>query len=139
MRGEIKLYHYPFDLHGEGGRDEVYSFDGVTRAAPIGGCKPSSAPAVAYTSATTDHRHAHSCLQLGSSGQPAPAQPDTGKVPTARTDKEAMEATLAELRRYNVVRAVAGGRPEHVARWRAADPERIIGGTTPTTRTCKRR
>jgi len=40
-----------------------------------------------------------------------------------------MEATLAELRRYNVVRAVAGGRPEHVARWRAADPERIIGGT----------
>ena len=33
----------------------------------------------------------------------------TGKVPAARTDKEAMEALLAELRRYNVVRAVAGG------------------------------
>ena len=52
----------------------------------------------------------------------------TGKVPTARTDTEAMEASLAELRRYNVVRAVAGGRSEHVSRWYAADPERIIGG-----------
>jgi uncharacterized protein len=55
--------------------------------------------------------------------------PVTGNVPAARTDKEAMEASLAELRRYNVVRAVAGGRSEHVSRWHAADPERIIGGT----------
>ncbi len=62
-------------------------------------------------------------------GNPPPPNPLTGKVPPARTDKEAMEASLAELRRYNVVRAVAGGRPDHVARWRAADPERIIGGT----------
>jgi hypothetical protein len=62
-------------------------------------------------------------------GNPPPPNPLTGKVPPARTDKEAMEASLAELRRYNVVRAVAGGRPDHVSRWRAADPERIIGGT----------
>lgn len=62
-------------------------------------------------------------------GNPPPPNPLTGKVPPARTDKEAMEASLAELRRYNVVRAVAGGRPDHVSRWRASDPERIIGGT----------
>jgi hypothetical protein len=62
-------------------------------------------------------------------GNPPPPNPMTGEVPAARTDKEAMEASLAELRRYNIVRAVAGGRPEHVSRWHAADPERIIGGT----------
>ena len=62
-------------------------------------------------------------------GNPPPPSPVTGKAPTARTDKEAMEASLAELRRYNVVRAVAGGRSEHVSRWHGADPERIIGGT----------
>lgn len=62
-------------------------------------------------------------------GSPPPPNPLTGTVPPARTDIEAMEASLAELRRYNVVRAVAGGPPEHVSRWHAADPERIIGGT----------
>ena len=62
-------------------------------------------------------------------GNPPPPNPLTGKVPSAHTDKEAMEASLAELRRYNVVRAVASGRPENVACGRAADPERIIGGT----------
>ena len=62
-------------------------------------------------------------------GNPPPPNPLTGEVPAARTDGEAMEASLAELRRYNVVRAVAGGPPEHVSRWHAADPERIIGGT----------
>jgi hypothetical protein len=62
-------------------------------------------------------------------GNPPPPNPVTRKVPAARTDIEAMEASLAELRRYNVVRAVAGGRPAHVSRWLAADPERIIGGT----------
>jgi len=62
-------------------------------------------------------------------GNPPPPNPVTGKVPTARTNKEAMEASLAELKRYNVVRAVAGGPREHVLRWLAADPGRIIGGT----------
>ena len=62
-------------------------------------------------------------------GNPPPPNPVTGKVPTAHTDNEAMEASLAELRRYNVVRAVAGGPREHVLRWLAAEPKRIIGGT----------
>jgi len=62
-------------------------------------------------------------------GNPPPPNPVTGRVPTARTDNEVMEASLAELRRYNVVRAVAGGPREHVLRWLAAEPKRIIGGT----------
>ena len=62
-------------------------------------------------------------------GNPPPPNPVTGKVPTARTDKEAMEASLAQLKRYNIVRAVVGGPIEHVLRWRATEPERIIGGT----------
>ena len=62
-------------------------------------------------------------------GNPPPPNALTGKVPTARTDKEFMDATLAELRRYNVVKAIAGGPREHVSRWLAADPGRIIGGT----------
>jgi len=72
--------------------------------------------------------HIHA-LSWDHQGNPPPPNPVTGKVPPARTDKEAMEASLAELRRYNIVRAVAGGRPEIVSRWHAADPERIIGGT----------
>ena len=62
-------------------------------------------------------------------GSPPPPNAVTGKAPTARTDKEFMDATLAELRRYNIVKAVAGGPREHVSRWYAADPGRIIGGT----------
>lgn len=62
-------------------------------------------------------------------GNPPPPNKLTGKVPAARTDKEFMDATLAELKRYNVVKAVAGGPREHVLRWLAADPGRIIGGT----------
>src|SRR4029453_19491528 len=62
-------------------------------------------------------------------GNPPPPNPVTGKVPAARTNKEAMEASLAELRRYNVVRAVAGGGAEDDSRWHSADPERIIEGT----------
>jgi hypothetical protein len=62
-------------------------------------------------------------------GNPPPPNQLTGKVPTARTDKDFMDATLAELKRYNIVLAVAGGPREHVLRWHAADPGRIIGGT----------
>ena len=62
-------------------------------------------------------------------GSPPPPNMVTGKVPAARTDKEFMDATLAELKRYNIVKAVAGGPREHVLRWLAADPGRIIGGT----------
>jgi predicted TIM-barrel fold metal-dependent hydrolase len=62
-------------------------------------------------------------------GNPPPPNIVTGRVPAARSDKDFMDAVLAELKRHNVVKAVAGGPRHHVARWHAADPERIIGGT----------
>jgi predicted TIM-barrel fold metal-dependent hydrolase len=46
----------------------------------------------------------------------------------AETDEEAMEAVLAEMARYNIVKAVASGPAKHVARWRTAAPDRILGG-----------
>lgn len=62
-------------------------------------------------------------------GNPPPPNIVTRKVPTARTDKEFMDAVLAELKRYNIVKAVAGGPPQHVLQWHTAAPDRIIGGT----------
>lgn len=61
-------------------------------------------------------------------GNPPPPNEITGKPPTARTDKEAMEAVLAAMKRYNIVKAVASGPLEDVLRWREAAPDRIIGG-----------
>ncbi len=71
------------------------------------------------------HLHAFGFDEYGS---PPPANEITGKSPTARTDKEAMEASLAALKRYNIVKAVASGPLEDVLRWREAAPDRIIGG-----------
>ncbi len=61
-------------------------------------------------------------------GNPPPPNEITGKRPTARTDQDVLEETLAALRRYNVVKAVASGPLEDVLRWRAAAPDLIIGG-----------
>ena len=61
-------------------------------------------------------------------GNPPPPNVVTGKVPLARSDKDFMDAVLAELKRHNVVMAVAAGPHNHVMRWHAADPGRIIGG-----------
>jgi len=72
--------------------------------------------------------HIHT-FGLDQMGNPPPPNPRTGKTTPTRTDKELMEATLSELKRYNIVKAVAGGPREDVTRWLAADPGRIIGGT----------
>jgi predicted TIM-barrel fold metal-dependent hydrolase len=61
-------------------------------------------------------------------GNPPPPNEITGKRPTARTDKEAVEVSLAALKRYNITKAVASGPLEDVLRWREAAPDRIIGG-----------
>ena len=52
------------------------------------------------------HIHAFGLDQMGN---PPPANPRTGKATPTRTDRELMEATLSELKRYNIVKAVAGG------------------------------
>jgi len=59
-------------------------------------------------------------------GNPPPPNPISAKVPTARTDKEFMDATLAELKRYNIVKAVVSNHYEAVLRWKAASPDLII-------------
>lgn len=61
-------------------------------------------------------------------GDPPPPNEVTGKRPTARSDREAMEATFAAMERYNIVKAVASGPLDDVLRWRQAAPDRIIGG-----------
>lgn len=72
------------------------------------------------------HIHAFGWNHMGS---PPPPNPVTGKVPASRTDREFMDAVLAELKRYNVVKAIAAGPRQSVLRWLAADSGRFIGGT----------
>lgn len=71
------------------------------------------------------HVHAFGFDQFG---DPPPPNPVTGRRPAARTDEEAMRATLRELARFDIVAAFASGPLEDVLRWRAAAPERIVGG-----------
>ena len=71
------------------------------------------------------HLHAFGFDQYGN---PPPPNEVTGKLPEARTDKEALDASLAALKRYNIIKAVASGPLEDVLRWREVAPDRIIGG-----------
>ena len=61
-------------------------------------------------------------------GDPPPPNEITGKRPLARSNDAAMAATLVEMERHGIVLAVASGPLEHVAGWRDAAPERILGG-----------
>ena len=71
------------------------------------------------------HLHAFGFDEFGA---PPPPNDITGNIPSARTDEAAMRATLDELRKHNVVRALASGPLPDVLRWVAADPQRLIGG-----------
>jgi len=61
-------------------------------------------------------------------GKPPAVNPVTGRPSAARTSAELREMSLAALERYNIVKAVASGPPETVARWREAAPDRILAG-----------
>jgi predicted TIM-barrel fold metal-dependent hydrolase len=61
-------------------------------------------------------------------GSPPPENPVTGRPSIAKTAEELRSASLAELERYNVVKAVTSGPAETVAQWRAAAPDRIMVG-----------
>ncbi len=52
----------------------------------------------------------------------------TGRPSAARTSAELRKMTLAELERYNIVKAVASGPPETVGQWRETAPDRIMVG-----------
>lgn len=69
------------------------------------------------------HMHAHTADRFGKAGIPNPV---TGKPSAAVTDEAILRATLAEMKRYNIVKAVAGSSMESGERWRAAAPDLFI-------------
>ncbi len=71
------------------------------------------------------HMHAHPADRFGKAGLPNPV---TGKPSAATTDDALMQASLAAMRRYNIVKAFASSHLDSVERWRAAAPDRIVGG-----------
>ena len=52
--------------------------------------------------------------------------PRTGQPMTASTEQEHMQASLAEMKKYNIVKAVVSNHYPAVLRWQAASPDRII-------------
>ena len=54
--------------------------------------------------------------------------PLTGQPMTATTEQSHMRASLAEMKKYNVVKAVVSNDYQAVLRWKAAAPDRIIIG-----------
>jgi predicted TIM-barrel fold metal-dependent hydrolase len=71
------------------------------------------------------HMHAY---PAGYNGEVSMPNPVTGKPSAAASDEELMLATLKEMRRYNIVKAVASGPLAFVFRWMSAEPKRFIGG-----------
>jgi len=71
------------------------------------------------------HMHMY---QWNKYGNPPEPNMITGKVPAARTDNQAVDAYLAEMKRYNIVLAVGSGELDTVARWLKRAPNRLIGG-----------
>jgi predicted TIM-barrel fold metal-dependent hydrolase len=62
---------------------------------------------------------------MGESNIPNPV---TGRPSGAGSDEELMLATLREMHRYNIIKAVTSGPLEVMYRWKSEDPKRIIGG-----------
>lgn len=54
--------------------------------------------------------------------------PVTGKDPGLKSGADQMDATLAEMRRYNIVKGLVSGPLDEVERWRLADPARVMAG-----------
>jgi uncharacterized protein len=52
--------------------------------------------------------------------------PHSGQPMTATTEKTHMQATLAEMKKYNIVKAVVSYNYQAVLRWKATAPEQII-------------
>ena len=61
-------------------------------------------------------------------GSPPPQNPVTGKPASTTTTAELRDATLAELVRHNIVKAVTSGPAETVGQWRTAAPDRVLAG-----------
>ena len=71
------------------------------------------------------HMHAYPAGYMGGVNIPNPV---TGNPSAVTSDEELMRASLKEMRRYNIVKAVASGPLQVLLRWKSAEPKRIIGG-----------
>jgi uncharacterized protein len=71
------------------------------------------------------HMHSYPVKYMGESSIPNPV---TGRPSGATNDEELMQATLSEMRRYNIVKAVTSGPLDIVYRWKTEEPNRLIGG-----------
>jgi predicted TIM-barrel fold metal-dependent hydrolase len=71
------------------------------------------------------HMHAFPLEYNGYAGAPNPV---TGKLSGATNDEELVRSTIMEMRRYHIVKAVMSGPLEFLFRWKAEEPNIIIGG-----------
>jgi len=71
------------------------------------------------------HMHSYPVEYMGGSNIPNPV---TGRPSRAASDEELMLATLSEMRRYNIVKAVISGPLDVVYRWKSEEPKSLIGG-----------
>ena len=69
------------------------------------------------------HMHAHAADRFGKAGIPNPI---TGQPSAALTEDAVLRATLREMERYNIVKAVAVSSMESAECWRKASPDRFI-------------
>jgi hypothetical protein len=69
------------------------------------------------------HLHAYGADERWT--HPVP-NPRTGRPMSATTEQAHMEATLAEMKKYNIVKGVVSNDYQAVMRWRAAAPDRIM-------------
>ena len=71
------------------------------------------------------HMHSYPIKYMGDSNI---LNPVTGRPSLASSDEELMLATLSEMRRYNIVKAVTSGPLDVVYRWMTEEPKRLVGG-----------
>lgn len=71
------------------------------------------------------HMHMY---QWNKYGDPPEPNLITKRVPDARSDSDAIDAYLAEMKRYNIVLAVGSGELDTVGRWLKRAPDKFIGG-----------
>ena len=74
------------------------------------------------------HMHTHSSVEVPA-GVPALCRPEPckGKGSSLATSKESLDATLAEMRRYNIVKGfLSGPDPMEVQQWAAAGGDRFL-------------
>lgn len=71
------------------------------------------------------HMHTY---QWNRYGDPPPPNYISRQVPAARTDMEAIEAYMAEMDRYNIVKAVGSAQLGLVRKWKLCAPDRFLAG-----------